>query len=205
MITREGQAKLIDFGIARHFQPLSNATMIGTQGYAPPEQYRGKVDTRSDIYALGATMHHAISGRDPAAEAPFSFPPLQQLCPGVDARLANAVDQALAYDVIRRLPDAADFKHRLLQIKADGVRGIAINQAQSNHQVRAPLTHALADSTASAASNQPSGDQNSGRSGAPGPSPGAPTVLSAAIDITCPRCVRRIPADSQFCSYCAYD
>ncbi|MGH7918080.1 MAG: serine/threonine protein kinase, partial [Candidatus Binataceae bacterium] len=39
MLTVDGQAKLIDFGIARHFQPLSNATMIGTQGYAPPEQY----------------------------------------------------------------------------------------------------------------------------------------------------------------------
>ena len=39
--------------------------MIGTEGYSPPEQYRGKVETRSDIYALGATMHHALSGRDP--------------------------------------------------------------------------------------------------------------------------------------------
>ena len=74
-----GQAKLIDFGIARIFAPLSNATMIGTQGYAPPEQYRGKVETRSDLYALGATMHHALSGRDPATEPPFSFPPLAKL------------------------------------------------------------------------------------------------------------------------------
>src|ERR1700756_1510331 len=98
MVTGDGQAKLIDFGIARHFQPLSNATMIGTQGYAPPEQYRGKVETRSDIYALGETTHHAISGRDPAVEAPFSFPPLLKLCPDLDARLAGAVDQALAYD-----------------------------------------------------------------------------------------------------------
>ena len=73
MLTPSGQVKLIDFGIARHFQPLSNATMIGTQGYAPPEQYRGKVETRSDLYALGATMHHALSGRDPALEPPFSF------------------------------------------------------------------------------------------------------------------------------------
>jgi serine/threonine protein kinase len=205
MVTGDGQAKLIDFGIARHFQPLSNATMIGTQGYAPPEQYRGKVETRSDIYALGATMHHAISGRDPAAEAPFSFPPLQQLCPEIDARLANAIDQALAYDVIRRLPDAAEFKHRLLQIKTDGVRGVAAGQAQSNHQVRTSFTQAPVDSTTSRASGQPSSNQNSGRPGTPGASPGAPTVLSAAIDISCPQCIRRIPADSHFCSYCAYD
>src|SRR6185437_5677137 len=83
MMMANGQAKLIDFGIARHFQPEQNATLIGTQGYAPPEQYRGKVELRSDLYALGATMHHALSGRDPANEAPFSFPPLATLCPDV--------------------------------------------------------------------------------------------------------------------------
>jgi serine/threonine-protein kinase len=106
MITASGQVKLIDFGIARLFQPLSNATMIGTQGYAPPEQYRGKVEFRSDLYALGATMHHALSGRDPALEPPFSFPPLRSLCPDVTPALADLVDQALKYDVILRVADA---------------------------------------------------------------------------------------------------
>ena len=106
MISPGGQAKLIDFGIARHFQPLTNATMIGTQGYAPPEQYRGKVETRSDLYALGATMHQALSGRDPAVEAPFSFPPLRKLCPDLNPTLAAIVDQSLAYDVVNRPYDA---------------------------------------------------------------------------------------------------
>ncbi|MGA2412358.1 MAG: serine/threonine-protein kinase [Candidatus Binataceae bacterium] len=96
MLTPSGEAKLIDFGIARHFAPLTNATMIGTQGYAPPEQYRGRVETRSDLYALGATMHQALSGRDPANEPPFSFPPLRKLCPDLDPALAAVVDQALA-------------------------------------------------------------------------------------------------------------
>src|SRR5216684_2040547 len=50
--------KLVDFGIARYFQPLKTATAIGSQGYAAPEQYRGKAEARSDLYALGATMHH---------------------------------------------------------------------------------------------------------------------------------------------------
>ncbi len=117
MVTRGGMAKLIDFGIARLFAPLSNATMIGTQGYAPPEQYRGRVETRSDLYALGATMHHALSGRDPAAEAPFSFPSLRKLCPDLDPALAAVVDQALAYDVVNRMRDATEFKRRLIEIK----------------------------------------------------------------------------------------
>src|SRR5215472_2788377 len=98
MLTPSGQVKLIDFGIARLFQPLSNATMIGTQGYAPPEQYRGKVEFRSDLYALGATMHHALSGRDPALEPPFSFPPLRSVCPGATPTLADLIDQSLQYD-----------------------------------------------------------------------------------------------------------
>src|SRR6516164_1690378 len=97
MITANGRVKLIDFGIARFFAPLSSATMIGTQGYAPPEQYRGKVEARSDLYALGATMHHALSGRDPASEPPFSFPPLAKVAPGIDTDLAAIVDQVLAY------------------------------------------------------------------------------------------------------------
>src|SRR6516164_10738855 len=130
MVTGDGLAKLIDFGIARLFQPLSNATMIGTQGYAPPEQYRGKVETRSDIYALGATMHHAISGRDPAVEAPFSFPSLQKLCPDVDTRLSTTIDQALAYDVASRVSDAAEFKFRLLRIKNDASRGSVESHGQ---------------------------------------------------------------------------
>ena len=203
MVTGDGQAKLIDFGIARLFQPLSNATMIGTQGYAPPEQYRGKVETRSDIYALGATMHHAISGRDPAAEAPFSFPPLQKLSPDVDARLASAIDQALAYDVASRLPDAAEFKYRLLQIKNDTARGSGEGQVENNHSARTQLKLPLGNSASSPAL----GDQHPVglNAAASGLGPDGPTVLSATAEITCPQCTRRIPADSRFCSYCASD
>ena len=57
----DGRVKMVDFGIARFFQPQATATMIGTQGYAPPEQYMGKVEARSDLYALGA---HAASSAD---------------------------------------------------------------------------------------------------------------------------------------------
>ena len=118
MLTPSDQVKLIDFGIARLFQPLSNATMIGTQGYAPPEQYRGKVEFRSDLYALGATMHHALSGRDPAVEPPFSFPPLRSLCPDITPALCELIDQALKYDVVLRVADAAEFRQRLIAIKS---------------------------------------------------------------------------------------
>jgi serine/threonine protein kinase len=187
MLTPSGQVKLIDFGIARLFQPLSNATMIGTQGYAPPEQYRGKVEFRSDLYALGATMHHALSGRDPALEPPFSFPALHTLCTDVTPALCDVVDQALKYDVALRVADTAEFRERLMAIKT----GSPVTTLQHN------------SSTAAAGRSQ----MNLPLSGAKAleQNASAPTMLTNQIDTQCPRCGRSIPIDSNFCSFCAAD
>jgi tRNA A-37 threonylcarbamoyl transferase component Bud32 len=73
ILTKKGKIYMVDFGIARFFNPIKKGTMVGTQGYAPPEQYRGLMEPRSDIFALGATMHHLLTGRDPQEEPPFSF------------------------------------------------------------------------------------------------------------------------------------
>jgi serine/threonine protein kinase len=94
MITPDNRVRLIDFGIARHFT-RAKATVVGTPGYAAPEQYKGQVDLRTDIYAFGALMHHLLSGRDPQNEPPFSFPPLVDARPGTDLRLANLIDRCL--------------------------------------------------------------------------------------------------------------
>ncbi len=209
MLIANGQAKLIDFGIARHFQPEQNATMIGTQGYAPPEQYRGKVELRSDLYALGATMHHALSGRDPANEAPFSFPPLATLSPCAAPALAALVDGALAYDVERRVPSAAEFKRRLEEIRDSAAPAAAAAPPSANHTDSGayPLAAGASQSTALPhAASSPARSQLRlplGSARAPQPaSPSAPTLLSAAADIDCPKCERPIPSDSRFCSFC---
>ena len=113
IVDRAGTVKLVDFGIARHFQSESAGTVIGTQGYAPPEQYRGKSEIRSDLYSLGATLHQAISGRDPALEPPFSFPPLQTLSPECNKRLCSIIDSSLSYDLEARPKSAAEFRREL--------------------------------------------------------------------------------------------
>ena len=73
MINHNGDVMLVDFGIAKTFQSGIKGTMIGTEGYSPPEQYRGEATPSADIYALGATIHHALTRRDPRLEPPFSF------------------------------------------------------------------------------------------------------------------------------------
>ncbi|MBX9949787.1 MAG: serine/threonine protein kinase [Candidatus Obscuribacterales bacterium] len=65
MLTPEGQIVFIDFGIARMFMPKEAATRVVTAGYSPPEQYFGRPETRSDLYALGATLGHLCTGVRP--------------------------------------------------------------------------------------------------------------------------------------------
>lgn len=64
----DGRAALVDFGAARHLarDVTHGSTLVGTFGYMPPEQLGGTVEPSSDLYALGATLVHALSGRMPA-------------------------------------------------------------------------------------------------------------------------------------------
>src|SRR5579862_1883276 len=114
MLNANGRVVLVDFGIARLFKAARKGTMIGTLGFAPPEQYQGLVDPRSDIYSLGATLHYVLTGRDPEKFPPFSFPPVRELRPGVSSNLAGAIDAALAYEMDGRPARIQEFRDMML-------------------------------------------------------------------------------------------
>lgn len=113
MLEPGGRVRLIDFGVARAFTPRTTGTAIGTPGYAAPEQYQGLAEPVSDIYGLGATLHHLLTGRDPRKGRPFEFPPLRSLDPRLSPAMAVAVDGALALDPRARHQSAAVMRQAL--------------------------------------------------------------------------------------------
>ena len=120
-----GHVILVDFGIARLFQAPATVTMVGTPGYAAPEQWKGRAEPRSDVYALGALLHQLLSGRDPTLEPPFSFPPLQDLCRGCTREVATLVNDSLKYDLSDRISSIAVFRKRLVEAKKAATIGSA--------------------------------------------------------------------------------
>ncbi|MEA3338382.1 MAG: serine/threonine-protein kinase [Chloroflexota bacterium] len=116
MLESRGDVRLVDFGIAKVFQSGQQGTMIGTEGYTPPEQYRGVAEPRVDIYALGATMHHLLSKQDPQLEPPFSFHerPIHEKNPLASRELVDVIDRALDYEINNRYGSAAEMQRALM-------------------------------------------------------------------------------------------
>ena len=116
ILGEEGRVKLVDFGIAKATAGTGLTAGIsiplGTPGYAPPEQYSGQVEPRTDVYALGALLHHLLSGRDPRMETPFHFPPVRTLAPGVSPEMEEIVTQMLQTDVALR-PTPVELRTKL--------------------------------------------------------------------------------------------
>ncbi len=116
---RDGRAYLVGFDTALVAAPPASGEKPkieprGTRGYSPPEQAaRDRLpDPRWDLYALGATLHHLLTNRDPQKEPPFVFPPARSL----NAALSPQVEQLLARAVAR---DANSRYHTAIEMKRD--------------------------------------------------------------------------------------
>lgn len=118
MLNSHDSVVLVDFGIARPFQTGQRGTQVGTEGYSPPEQYRGDATPVADVYALGATIHHLLTKRDPRLEAPFSFAerPVRKINPAISPELEIIVNTSLNYNPDERFATAAVMKEAIIAV-----------------------------------------------------------------------------------------
>lgn len=115
MLKPEGNIKIIDFGIAREYkeQNLADTTVLGTNGYAPPEQHGARqTDARSDIYALGMTMHHLLTGIDPRPKD-YIYLPVRQWNPELSEGIEIIVDKCVQPAAENRYQSCADLLYDL--------------------------------------------------------------------------------------------
>lgn len=108
---------LIDFGIARNINQKEEkgVTAVGTMGYAPPELFSGNVEPRSDIYSLGSTMFHLLTGADPQSNPLLIFdfqknPRPRQINPRLSDQMERILMRSVEYDAEARFGSAAEMK-----------------------------------------------------------------------------------------------
>lgn len=138
MLTEDGIAKLVDFGLARVAHDGDDDPSdagVGTPDYMAPEVWAGRTPTRrSDVYSFGAMLFELVSGRPPFADVPAldlarvvgerPAPPLAELATGVDPRFAQLVARCLEREPARRFGSGEELREALEQLQSS--RSVAV-------------------------------------------------------------------------------
>ncbi|CAN5240120.1 hypothetical protein BH11CYA1_BH11CYA1_04860 [soil metagenome] len=90
MLNLAGEIKVVDFNVARQLENATGATVVGKHAYIPPEQFRGKPCSQSDIYALGATLFYLLTAEEPEPLATSRPATLAKVSPALDTVVARA-------------------------------------------------------------------------------------------------------------------
>lgn len=116
MLKSDGSVILIDFGTAREYKErnVADTTCLGTQGYAAPEQFgnMGQTDARTDIYCLGATMYHLVTGHNPS-EPPYEMYPITHWKPELSTGLEQILLKCTCKNPNDRYQSARELKYAL--------------------------------------------------------------------------------------------
>ena len=129
MRTRWGRLYLIDFGVARRFNPdkKRDTSPLGSPGYAAPEQYgRAQSTAKTDIYGLGVTLQSLLTGKEPLDDEPVT-PPTGKPHPACQ-QLQQVLDEMQTTDAFWRPHTMWDVKKHLLSIQPGNPRLVAIRQ-----------------------------------------------------------------------------
>lgn len=131
-----GRVMLIDFGIARWVtQQEKGVTAVGTMGYAPPELFGGRVEPRSDIYSLGATLFHLLTGADPQDNPLLIFdfsknPRPRQIAPSISTEMEMILMRAVEYKPEDRFRSAGEMRD-VLAVHLEKLMSGAVGYASS--------------------------------------------------------------------------
>ncbi len=153
-VTKDGKAMLVDFGIAKVYDPQQSTTVGAravTPGFSPHEQYgQGTTDARSDVYALGATLYFLLTGRQPTESIQRMvrdpLPPVEQLNRNLSTSTVQAVQRAMQIDPELRFQSATEFKLALQSISP--TQGMPVIVAQTRPPAMASPAVAATPATA---------------------------------------------------------
>jgi eukaryotic-like serine/threonine-protein kinase len=116
MLKPDGNLKLIDFGIAREYKQenLADTVNLGTKGYAAPEQFGGKgqTDARTDVYCLGVTLYHLVTGQNPS-EPPYELYPIRHWNPQLSGGLEKIIQKCTQLNPDDRYQSCAELLYAL--------------------------------------------------------------------------------------------
>ncbi len=116
MLKPDGTLKLIDFGIAREYKEhnLADTVSLGTKGYAAPEQFGGKgqTDQRTDVYCLGVTLYHLVTGQNPC-EPPYELYPIRHWNPQLSGGLEKIIQKCTQLNPADRYQSCAELMYAL--------------------------------------------------------------------------------------------
>lgn len=111
----DGTIKFIDFGIMRVYKQNQNTDTctLGTKGYAAPEQYGGRqTDARTDIFGLGMTMHHLVTGVDPKQPS-YQVKPIREINPSLPKGLEYIISKCTELDPDNRYQNVNELMNDL--------------------------------------------------------------------------------------------
>lgn len=139
MVTEDGIAKLVDFGLARvvlEGPEEAGAVPVGTPDYMAPEVWRGRAASRrSDVYSFGAMLFEMVAGAPPFAGTPAEVlgrdrvaPDLRELVPDADPRLGRVIARCLEHDPERRLAGGEELREALEQLQPSRAAAILVGE-----------------------------------------------------------------------------